>query len=102
MKKWSDVFNEFIESTGISRDVIGDYRPAERTYVGFDIPAVAIIVWLKDGNEIIYIPKEMKNKTEKSIMDEAIDTAYKRGFQDGVDKENSRIMDILNKEVMKK
>ena len=57
-KTWSDIFREFKESTGISEDLIADYRPAQRPYFEVDTTVAGIIVWLKDGSRIIYIPKK--------------------------------------------
>lgn len=57
-KTWGAIFKEFKESTGIFEDLIADYRPAQRPYFEVDLPMTAIIVWLKDGERIIYIPKE--------------------------------------------
>lgn len=42
---WNDIYEEFLSSTGIDREFISDYRP------------LAILVWLKDGGQLIYMKK---------------------------------------------
>ena len=57
MKTYGDIYNEFCDK--FPNAEIENYRPAASTYIpqlvsGTIIPC-AIIVWLKDGSEIIYI-----------------------------------------------
>lgn len=53
---WNDIYEEFLSSTGIDREFISDYRPCEQPYFGVRIP-MAILVWLKDGGQLIYMKK---------------------------------------------
>lgn len=56
-KTYGDIFNEFGKTTEIDYDFIMDYRPATKPYIDFDIPVPAIVVWLINGDQLIYIPK---------------------------------------------
>lgn len=51
---YSEIYNKFLKSTKIDRELISDYRPCISLFAPAEI-ANAIIVWLKDGNRIIYI-----------------------------------------------
>lgn len=53
-KTWEEIFKEFKESVGNIE--VSDYRPCGSPYCGVYIPC-SIIVWLKDGSTIIYMPK---------------------------------------------
>lgn len=53
---FGDIFNNFLTSTEINRDFITDYRPCGQPYFDYYIPN-AIIVWLKNGDRLIYINK---------------------------------------------
>lgn len=53
-KTWEEIFKEFKESVGNIE--VSDYRPCGPPYCGVYIPC-SIIVWLKDGSTIIYMPK---------------------------------------------
>ena len=53
-KTWEEIFKEFKESVGNIE--VSDYRPCGPPYCGVYIP-YSIIVWLKDGSTIIYMPK---------------------------------------------
>ncbi|MCF8018138.1 MAG: hypothetical protein K9L62_01945 [Vallitaleaceae bacterium] len=56
---YGDIEKRFIEVTNIDVSAIDDYRP----YIElFDVPNIsgAIIIWLKNGDKIIYVPKSEK------------------------------------------
>ena len=60
MKTYGDIYDEFCNK--FPNVEIADYRPAVSTYIpqlvsGTCIP-YAILVWLKDGSEVIYISEE--------------------------------------------
>lgn len=50
-----EIYKQFLNSTNIDTDIIGDFRPCEQPYYDVDIPG-AIIIWLKIGGKIIYVP----------------------------------------------
>lgn len=54
---YGEVFKQFCMVTGIQESDVMDYRPCEPLY---GVPRVlgAIIVWLKNGDKLIYIRKE--------------------------------------------
>lgn len=54
MMTYSEIYNKFLKSTKIDRDLISDYRPCIPLFAPTEIDN-AIIVWLKDGSRIIYI-----------------------------------------------
>ncbi len=59
MKTYGDIYNEFRNKFPLAE--VMDYRPAVKMHIpqlSKDIPN-AIIVWLKDGSEIIYIAEEL-------------------------------------------
>lgn len=51
-----DIFEMFEASTGITEEMVIDYRPCTKFYCGVDIPN-AIVVELRDKSQLIYIPK---------------------------------------------
>ena len=64
MKTYEDIYNEFCDKFPTA-DVL-DYRPAVSMHIpelkyGTGIP-YAIIVWLKDGSEVIYKSKEEESE----------------------------------------
>ncbi len=54
MMTYSEIYNKFLKSTKIDRELISDYRPCISLFAPTEIDN-AIIVWLKDGSQIIYI-----------------------------------------------
>lgn len=52
---YEEIYKSFKMETGISGDLINDYIPATKIYVGLDIPN-AIVVWLHSGGSMIYTP----------------------------------------------
>ena len=55
MKTYNDIYNEFYDKFPLAE--VLDYRPAVKMHIqqlSKDIPN-AIVVWLKDGSEVIYI-----------------------------------------------
>ena len=54
MATYGELFDRFLESTKMNRDLIDDYRPCVFPYFDYNIPD-AIIVWLKDGRGLIYL-----------------------------------------------
>ena len=50
---YKEIYEEFLSETEIDRKLIEDYRPCCEM---FDVPniASAIIIWLKNGAELIY------------------------------------------------
>lgn len=51
-----EIYNKFIQETGIRASSIEDYRPCCEFFGVPDIPN-AILIWLKIGEQIIYIHK---------------------------------------------
>lgn len=58
MKTYGDIYNEFCEK--FPNAEVEDYRPADPMYIPQLMRGIpyGIIVWLKDGNKVIYIAKE--------------------------------------------
>lgn len=54
MMTYGEIYNKFLKSTKIDRELISDYRPCISLFAPTEIDN-AIIVWLKDGSQIIYI-----------------------------------------------
>lgn len=56
---YGSIEKRFIEVTGIDTSVVDDYRPCIKL---FDVPNIpgAIVMWLKNGDKIVYIPKSEK------------------------------------------
>ena len=56
MATYGELFDRFLESTQMSRDLIEDYRPCMFPYVdsNYNNPE-AIRVWLKDGRSLIFL-----------------------------------------------
>lgn len=54
---YGEIFNSFLTKTNIDRSIIEDYRPCCEL---FDVPNIpnAIIVWLCDGDKIIFIAQD--------------------------------------------
>lgn len=54
-KTYGDIFEEFIRETHVDRQLIDDYRPCCEM---FGVPNIrnAIVVWLRNGAKLIYIP----------------------------------------------
>lgn len=50
---YCDIYKEFKKVTNISDEMINDYRPCMEMY-GVPFIANAIVVWLKNGDKIIY------------------------------------------------
>lgn len=65
---YGDIFKEFLEETNIMPSHINDWRPAIPPYFETQL-AHAIIVWLKNGNEIIFISAKSK-RMEKEKKDD--------------------------------
>ena len=61
---YGNIYDQFLNTTSIDKDVVDDYRPCCPL---FDVPPIpdAIVVFLKNGGKIIYIADE-KLKTEPS------------------------------------
>lgn len=55
MWTYGDIFNKFLNETYIDKQLIDDYRPCCEI---FGVPNIdnAIVVWLRNGAKIIYIP----------------------------------------------
>lgn len=51
-----DIFEMFEASTGITEEMVIDYRPCTKFYCGVDVRN-AIVVELRDKSQLIYIPK---------------------------------------------
>ena len=61
-KTFGDIWNEFLTEFNINQydnNPIKDWRPCTEMY-GVPFIQGAIVVWLKNGSKIIYIPKEDK------------------------------------------
>lgn len=56
MMAYSEIYNKFLKSTKIDRELISDYRPCIPLFAPTEIDN-AIVVWLKDDSQIIYIGK---------------------------------------------
>lgn len=56
---YGKIYEQFLEETKICREAIEDYRPCVQMYGVPDIPE-GIVVWLKSGRRLIYIPPEQK------------------------------------------
>lgn len=65
---YGDIFKEFLEETNIMPSHINDWRPAIQPYFETSL-AHAIIVWLKNGNEIVFISAKSK-RMEKEKKDD--------------------------------
>lgn len=54
---YEEIFNSFLTKTNIDRSIIENYRPCCEL---FDVPNIpnAIIVWLCDGDKIIFIAQD--------------------------------------------
>lgn len=57
---FGDIYKEFLEESGISESNVDDYRPCTEPFYPVLING-AIIVWLKGGSRVIYLPKSIKN-----------------------------------------
>lgn len=55
-KTWGDIFKDFGKETGMPYDSISDWRPCQPPYYDLEIPNT-IIIWLKNGDRILYTPK---------------------------------------------
>ena len=53
MMTYGEIYNKFLKSTKIDRELISDYRPCIPLFAPSEIDN-AIIVRLKDGTQIIY------------------------------------------------
>lgn len=51
---YGEIYNKFLKSTKIDQELISDYRPCIPLFAPTGIDN-AIIVWLEDGSQIIYI-----------------------------------------------
>lgn len=52
---YKEIYEQFLTTSGGARNInIADYRPAKKPYVDFELEN-AIVVYLKDGNRLIYI-----------------------------------------------
>ena len=50
---YGDIYSQFLESTKIDKSIVEDWRPCFPPY--YDIVVnMAIVVWLKDGNKLVY------------------------------------------------
>lgn len=60
---YREIFNKFLEDTNIAENLINDYRPCTEMY---RVPNIsnAIVVWLNNGNKIIYIVGEKYENTK--------------------------------------
>lgn len=56
---YGEIYKQFLEETKMDRKIIEDYRPCVEMYGVPDMPE-GIVVWLKNGWRIIYIPPEKK------------------------------------------
>lgn len=52
---YGDIFEKFVRETYIDEQLIDDYRPCCEMF-GVPNIANAIVVWLRNGAKIIYIP----------------------------------------------
>ena len=55
MWTYEDIFNNFVNETNIDKRTIDDYRPCCEMF-GVPNIANAIVVWLRNGAKVIYIP----------------------------------------------
>ena len=55
MWTYEDIFNNFVNETHIDKQLIDDYRPCCEMF-GVPNIANAIVVWLRNGAKVIYIP----------------------------------------------
>ena len=55
MKTYNDIYNEFCDKFPLAE--VLDYRPAVKIHIPQLLKDIqnAIIIWLKDGSEVIYI-----------------------------------------------
>lgn len=60
---YGEIFNKFLEDTNIANNLINDYRPCTKMY-GVPNISNAIVVWLNNGNKIIYIVGEKYENTQ--------------------------------------
>ncbi len=60
---YGEIFNKFLEDTNITKNLINDYRPCAKMY-GVPNISNAIVVWLNNGNKIIYIVGEKYENTQ--------------------------------------
>lgn len=53
---YGEIYKRFTEETGIPEAAIEDYRPCVPIY---GVPPIerAIVIWLNNGDKLIYIPK---------------------------------------------
>ncbi len=56
---YGDIYNQFLESTQTDISKVEDWRPCGPPYYDTHID-MAIIIWLKDGSQLIYIYKKEK------------------------------------------
>ena len=58
---YGDIFSELIIKLGMCfKKQVSDFRPATPLYTDDTKLETGIIVWMKDGSKIVYIPKEEK------------------------------------------
>ena len=55
---YGEIYEKFRRETGIADEMIVDYRPCAEPYCKTYIPN-AITVWLKNGDQLIYIHEEV-------------------------------------------
>ena len=55
---YGELYEKFRKETGIADGVVTDYRPCAEPYYHTYIPN-AIIVWLNNGDHLIYIHEEV-------------------------------------------
>ena len=63
MPTYGDIYKQFLESTNIDLALVENYRPCCEL---FGVPNIsnAIVVWLNNGNKIIYIVGEKYENTK--------------------------------------
>ena len=70
VKTYEDIYKSALEKLKLSQDDIEDYRPASESYnprlLG-TIPG-AIIIWLKSGEQIIYIDVNKRVSEEEKFL----------------------------------
>lgn len=70
VKTYEEIYKSALEKLKLSQDDIEDYRPASETYnprlIGI-IPG-AIIIWLKSGEQIIYIDVDKRVAEEEKFL----------------------------------
>lgn len=70
VKTYEDIYKSALEKLKLSQDDIEDYRPASEDYnprlLG-TIPG-AIIIWLKSGEQIIYIDTNKRMSEEEKFL----------------------------------